>query len=716
MIRVIVLIAFIIYSFELNAQSWISSNRIDGSDNLTEIQSVIDSEGNVIVYGFFLGTISVQGNQLTSRGSRDYFVSRFLQTGELDWIQQFGGNSLEYVGGGICASSDGNIYVTGGFRSDLYYSENDSIESTGFFDIFLAKMNNQGDVIWCENIGKGAKNQRPDALKVNSSGDIILAGFFTDSIEIAADTTLYSNDGYDDFFYSSFTSDGEHMWSKQIKGISSPIWSSIYNISVLDDGYVMSGNFADSVVFEDDTIVSVNESYDIHLFKTDFSGKVQWLRKIQGDNYEYTFSTAKDPNNNIYIGGYYNSPSIAFDSTDTESVTINQNNGDYDIFIAKYFPDGTFDWAKTNGSVSTDKIYDLNFFDNKIHVGGLFSDVLQWGGIELSTNGTLDQDMFYGSLDLDGNYRSANSYSGRNNSSEEARAIFNDEDQLFTVIRSNSDLLVLGDSIYTSTTGKYYIVVGVIGCLPIGYDNVDITDIECNGDSTGIISVLASGGFGSPYSYSIDNGDTYQPNSGNFLNLPAGEYNLVVIDKENCTEPYSGNPVTITEPDPLTITGIDSVNVTTYGGNDGSISVTVSGGTVPYSYVMNDGSPQGTGNFTGLTAGKYLVKVDDVNECGPVETDSITITEPPNYVLNLNAHQLKIYPNPSSGSFTMEFSQLDEELLIEVFSMSGTRVYLNEFPAHMGAFKKILDLGSYGKGIYLLKLNGEAVTTRLVVQ
>ena len=79
--------------------------------------------------------------------------------------------------------------------------------------------------------------------------------------------------------------------------------------------------------------------------------------------------------------------------------------------------------------------------------------------------------MFNGTLDVDGNYRSANRFGGRTKSSEEAYSISVTADKQINVLRSNSDLLHLGDETYFSVTGKYYLVIGVVGCLPISIDN-----------------------------------------------------------------------------------------------------------------------------------------------------------------------------------------------------------------------------------------------------
>lgn len=624
------LTALLLFSLSIQAQSWIKSNVILGNNDLTEIKSSVDENGNVYSLGFFTSTVSASGFELTTIGSRDYFISKITPEGEIKWLKQLGGISSEYVGGGIAISNDGHFYVSGGFRNDLFYTETDFITSTGSFDSFIAKYDTSGNVIWCKNIGEGESNQRVENIEVLENGNIIASGFFTDSIVIVGDTTLYSDDSYDDTFYSAFDSDGNYLWAHQIKyinGTNQFQYPLLSNCNTNENEIYFSGIYADSIIIDEDTLVSNNNSYDIILLKTDLEGNKIWTRTISGEGAEYTFSMTLDPSGNIYLAGYYNSNSLLIASDDQENILIEQNNGNSDLIILKYTSAGTLSWAKANGGIGADRIYDIAFFDNNIHVSGYFSDVVQWGGIELRTDGINDKDMFYGSLSPNGEYRSANGYSGRFNSTEEARAIFNNGTDLYTVIRSNSDLLVLGDSIYTNPSQNYFIALGVIGCLPI---NIDLTknDVDgCYGDKNGTVFIGASGGFGGPYRYSIDNGNTYQDNNPNFSALAAGIYPTVVVDNSNCAQ--AGPEAIITEPDTLIITNVDNEDALCNDGN-GSINVEASGGTGTLRFSTDNGVtyPYTAGTVTGLPAASYNIKVSDANDCVATLDTSVVIKQP----------------------------------------------------------------------------------------
>lgn len=142
-----------------------------------------------------------------------------------------------------------------------------------------------------------------------------------------------------------------------------------------------------------------------------------------------------------------------------------------------------------------------------------------------------------------------------------------------------------------------------------------ITDENC-GAGDGAIDLSVNGGTG-PFDYSIDAGSTSQGN-GSFSNLSAGNYSVIITDNgTGCTA--SGTEIVGNIGGP-NIDAINPVDPTCAGTCDGSITVTVSGGTTPYSYQWYDGggAPIGTNadNIGNLCAGNYSVEITDASGGG----------------------------------------------------------------------------------------------------
>ncbi|MFN8241262.1 MAG: SprB repeat-containing protein [Bacteroidales bacterium] len=147
------------------------------------------------------------------------------------------------------------------------------------------------------------------------------------------------------------------------------------------------------------------------------------------------------------------------------------------------------------------------------------------------------------------------------------------------------------------------------------------TNVDCNGNATGSFTIAGSGGT-APYQYS-NNGGAYQA-SGTFSGLTDGTYNVVIRDANLCTYNLS---VIITEPVVLNATVSAQTNVACFGDATGQFTIAASGGTSPYQY-SNNGSPyQASPTFTGLTAGTYVVTVQDAHLCTFVV--NVIITQPP---------------------------------------------------------------------------------------
>jgi gliding motility-associated-like protein len=147
------------------------------------------------------------------------------------------------------------------------------------------------------------------------------------------------------------------------------------------------------------------------------------------------------------------------------------------------------------------------------------------------------------------------------------------------------------------------------------------TDATCNGSTNGKASFTATGGT-APYTY------TWTPNvstSNTADNLKAGDYSVLVTDKNGCTATAA---FTIAEP--AAITHTQQLVPTTCGKSNGSISITSAGGTAPYSYVWlpNVSTTNSAGN---VKAGDYAITVTDKNGCK--EQINITLPDDPGVTL-----------------------------------------------------------------------------------
>jgi hypothetical protein len=141
------------------------------------------------------------------------------------------------------------------------------------------------------------------------------------------------------------------------------------------------------------------------------------------------------------------------------------------------------------------------------------------------------------------------------------------------------------------------------------------TNVSCNGGNNGSADLTVSGGT-APYSYNWSNSATSEDISG----LSAGTYNVTVTDDHGCTATASA---TVTEPTALSASAT-STNVSCNNGSNGTVNLTVSGGTTPYSYNWSNSAT--TEDLSGVGAGTYNVTVTDNNGCATGA--SATVSQP----------------------------------------------------------------------------------------
>jgi hypothetical protein len=149
-----------------------------------------------------------------------------------------------------------------------------------------------------------------------------------------------------------------------------------------------------------------------------------------------------------------------------------------------------------------------------------------------------------------------------------------------------------------------------------------ITPANCFGQASGSISLAVSGGT-SPYNYLWNDGSTTQ----NRTSIASGSYSVTVTDAQGCTR--SSSSLSVTQPASALTLSTSVVNALCSTTTNGSVTVTASGGTSPYSYDWN-GTPTGDGTptITGLSAGSYTVTVTDARGCVAVRTATVTQSTP----------------------------------------------------------------------------------------
>lgn len=217
------------------------------------------------------------------------------------------------------------------------------------------------------------------------------------------------------------------------------------------------------------------------------------------------------------------------------------------------------------------------------------------------------------------------------------------------------------------------------------------------GLSNGGIDLMVNGG-ATPYNYQWSNGNT----TSSILGLSIGNYTVTISDANGCVVPYT---FTLADNSSfVNLLSVDTMSTSCNSCNDGSIDLNLGTLGAPYTFLWDNGST--TEDLNNLTAGTYFVTITNSDGCtldtSFVVSTSVGIERIPSQI---NA---KVYPNPSEGEFTIEFSSpLTEKATIHIYNNLGQIIYtrrLEEMDLDQIIHLQLQDIVS---GVYLLQLTSE---------
>ncbi len=455
-------------------QGWVASTRLSSPNDITYIQSQIDLDQNIFVFGSFSGEISAGRLEASSNGGRDYFLCKFNSDGDPLWIKAIGGRGDEDLTGGMTLNQDQEILLAGGFSDTIFTETEDTLVSMGGYDIFLSGYSREGDEIGMKSVLKGRNLQRATHLSIDSDDNLILVGqykdstLFNDEIAPARDNQNFHG------FYSSFSTPGGALnWWKSIESLHGKEGVYFTKSSSSMDQIILIGSFADSIVIENDTIISNEKSKDAFIISSGSSGKVNWVNFISGTLDDEAHSLLIDENDHIFVSGHYASPFLKTDYDTPDSLFTPSNKGGLDLFMSRYTSDGQLDWLQTTGGKGDESISESELYGEQIIVSGYYSDSLHWGDYTVTTKGAADKDLFMGYMDPDGVYKYIKTLTGTGNSHEESKGTFyTSDDHGLRIHILKFYLPEIGDDILTSPNNKFHITLGIMGCKILSIDYV----------------------------------------------------------------------------------------------------------------------------------------------------------------------------------------------------------------------------------------------------
>jgi len=300
----------------------------------------VDSAGNVLLTGEFTGTATFGEHSLTSVGSMDFFVAKVDPQGNFLWVRSGGGDLIDR-GYAISADQAGNCYVTGHYQSAEARFGDVSISTVGDYDIFVAKYDATGKLMWITS-GGGPGYDYGHGVAADHRGNVFVTGAIVGEGSIAAEKLGHAGPSH--AFCLAFNAEGKLLWSHAADGPGS---SSGHAITVDDKGNCYVGGYAGGESSLGGQPIRNATGKDILVAKFDAQGHVGWVHTGHGSSSAMIHELIADSAGNVWAAGMFQNELKLGD----RSVT---NQGRHDMLLTSFDPSGKRLWTKTAGGPGID--------------------------------------------------------------------------------------------------------------------------------------------------------------------------------------------------------------------------------------------------------------------------------------------------------------------------------------------------------------------------
>jgi len=321
-----------------------------------------------------------------------------------DWLWAKGaGGTGEDICYSVARDNSGNYYVAGSFSGRVSFG-NTTLSSSGNRDIFVGKLNADGNWLWAKKAG-GTYNDIASAIAVDSAGNAYITGYFASTtLTFIAGAITLSRSGGNDLFVAKISSNGVWQWARKNSsgGASTDTGNSIAVDA--DSNVYMTGYFRRNITFTTATgtttlTAQTYSYYDMLVAKISSDGIWQWVIQGSGADIKQGNGIAVDNLGNAYVTGGFNSRTLTLGNI----VVTNHRDTVFDGFVAKVSPEGQWLWADRFGGINADGGSSIAVdTTGNIYLTGYFNTTAYFGNLALTSSGGYDT--FAAKLDSTGNW------------------------------------------------------------------------------------------------------------------------------------------------------------------------------------------------------------------------------------------------------------------------------------------------------------------------
>ena len=370
---------------KVNAQTWQWAKQ-GGSTSIDRLSHLCtDANGDSYIIGSF-GFSNVitdymifDNDTVFNNGVNQIFLVKYSASGTVVWTKSIGGNnpnqgngsSYEYAGQIVYDSSSNSLLMTGNFLGSVTFG---STTLYGNGDLFLTKLDLNGNFIWTRGIYGNNGDLGTLDIVTDNTGNIFISGAGTDSVYFSA-TIKIPGGG----FLAKYDSNGAFLWAK--KKFEGCIASKIeyYN----NDLFILGVIYNDTAQIDTANYIS-NLSRNMFFARFDTSGNLKWIRYPSSTNSVGGNGMGMDVLGNFYITGSY------INNVNFNGNTLSNSNS-YDMYLVKYDANGNVRWLlQGNANSALSGLRAATTSDGSTYISGTFTGSATFGSYSINSSASND--------------------------------------------------------------------------------------------------------------------------------------------------------------------------------------------------------------------------------------------------------------------------------------------------------------------------------------
>lgn len=738
--------AFLIKVDSAGSFVWVKILGSTSDDQGTSVR--IDNLGDIVISGFFRGTVNFSGINLTSTGSSDIFVCKYSPAGVISWAKKFGstGYDQNYALG---VDGNGYIYLSGNTAGNFTFG---SATANGSY---FVKMAPNGNSIWAKSVASSSYN--PYEIQIGTDNNAYMIGWFTNTVNFMNSITLNSSSSNDqDFFIAKIDSSGAPLWA-YVGNSPGTQYALALGLDSLNNVYV-SGFTSDTLNYRGNR-KTTNGGTDAYALKVNSSGDYVWSAIYGGPLNDESHGVFADRNGQLYLSGCYRQ-NISFDGIlvngganstaflskigvlsaeptvassglsfqnigiDSMLVKINKGNGSARLVLAKQagavsvFPVDRMLYSSNNQFGAGGNLGNNNFAvyfgaDTVFLLKGLTPNTMYSFAV-FESNGVSDSINYLTTSYATGSQLTlpiAPIFAGANSCYGDSVSLTTDiiSGLTYEWIKDNNSIPNSNSNLYyAKQSGNYKVRVSnsagtsesaiksvVIYSLPTSIISNSGALTFCQG---GNVTLQANDSIGFSYSWFLDGSPISGAVAKNYAASASGLYKVKVTDANGCSNISSNATVTVN--------ALPAKPVISY-----TSGVLSSSSAIGYQWYLNNAAISGAVNqmLTPIQSGVYEVEVSDMNTCKS-KSDTTNIIIQANSIKDIFSSTVNVFPNPNNGHFKVMFESAG---LVngKIIDQLGRVIYQWAETNNIVNYSKEIDIYNASFGVYFMIIDSEKGTT-----